>query len=72
MIRISHVWPVERDEITQAKLVLLSLFLLCHFMNETKKNKTEKGAGRPDQPTLYKRASNHHANLPLEMYSFTL
>ena len=23
-------------------------------------------------PTLCKKASNHHANLPLEMYSFTL
>ena len=25
----------------------------------------------PDH-TQYKKASNHHANLPLEMYSFTL
>ena len=39
MIKKSHVWPFERDEITQAKLVLLSLLLLCHFMNGTKKNK---------------------------------
>ena len=23
-------------------------------------------------PTQHKKASNHHANLPLEMYSFTL
>ena len=26
----------------------------------------------PKQPTLCKKASNHNANLPLEMYSFTL
>ena len=39
VIKKSHVWPVEKEEITQAKLVLLSLLLLCNFMNGTKKNK---------------------------------
>ena len=39
VIKKSHVWPVEKEEITQAKLVLLSLRLLCNFMNGTKKNK---------------------------------
>ena len=39
VIKNSHVWPVEKDQITQAKLGLLSLLLLCNFMNGTKKNK---------------------------------
>ena len=50
MIKKSHVWPVEKDEITQAKLVLLSLLLLCNFMNGTKKNKNWKSC-RKAQPT---------------------
>ena len=31
VIKKSHVWPVERDEITQAKLVLLSFTPLVSF-----------------------------------------
>ena len=33
---------LKKDEITQAKLVLLSLLFLCKFMNGTKKNKKWK------------------------------
>ena len=35
VIQNVHVWLVEKEEITQAKFVLLSLFLLCNFMNGT-------------------------------------
>ena len=42
MIKKSHVGPVEKDEIIQAKLGLLSLFLLCNFMNESKKEQKLK------------------------------
>ena len=67
------MWPVEKDEITQAKLVLLSLPLLCNFMNGTKKNKNWKSCRKAKSAhTVQKKNSNHHANLPLEMYSFAL
>ena len=46
------MWPVEKDEITQEKLELRYLLLLCKFMNGTKKNKNWKFAGRPNQPTF--------------------
>ena len=53
VIKKSHVWPVEKDEITQAKLVLLSLLLLCNFMNGTKKNKNWKSCRKAKSADFY-------------------
>ena len=53
VIKKSHVWPVEKDEITQAKLVLLSLLLLCNFMNGTKKNKSWKSCRKAKSAYFY-------------------
>ena len=53
MIKKSHVWPVEKDEITQAKFVLRSLLLLCDFMNGTKKNKNWKSCRKAKSAYFY-------------------
>ena len=47
------MWPVEKDEITQAKLVLISLLLLCNLMNGTKKNKNWKSCRKAKSAYSY-------------------
>ena len=49
-----------------ASFIIILLFIL------TEENSLDVISEKTNTIALYKKASNHHANLPLEMYSFTL
>ena len=52
MIKKSHVWPVERDRLLKQNLSYF-LYSFCVILwMELKITKTEKAAGRPNQPTV--------------------